>query len=1170
MNCPDNWHCCPRGTRCSPDCNFRSCKCLFPFHPAAVSKLSKETGETKTKSESHSTSDRVLKESEGMKDVPKTEKGKKKKNKAKDTNATNARKKGSGKSKLKLKLKDKKNKKHKPRRKDKAKEKTKKTRSKAKDKSGKSRQPKKIKKTKAIHKIKKHVFKAHRTYQQINFHPTTKQHWVTLLDNRLGAVTKHKPNIKFSHTWGKKKHQKLSFNSNGNRKKGLKTDASMADELKHLIVKHRKEKLRRRLKLRVNGHTKHKHGSDRNRFIDRRKTTARKKGKGRSLRPTHTTNSFKHRDSNSSARHKTIKAQKTPHEVKAANKVKTNKEDRQEEQLLRHLNRVSVNIFHNLRQTLHEKVLAKENISLKLNPFKHSGKIAEHFATNTSDRKKDESGKTRFENILESKTATDSSKHLEKTSLSSNKSEPQQMSTVKLKEMSDPSNNASTNSVEHSHNSTSRSNSSSAKNEGEPSNSIVVTVSNVLSKEGRVQAQVDEKESRENSSIITKSNPTKSRKDERTVGQNQDRLVKVNGKVKHGTRQKNKTLAKNGTKNASSADIDSVRLVKGMQNQAKADWVGSGLEAEKISIGSASGLEMATAGAKNVSSTGTGSVPLVIGMGDEAKVDWVGSASGLEAGKISIGSASDLEMAMAGAKNVSSEDAGSVPLVIGMGNEAKVDWVGSASGLVAEKISIGSASGLAMAAASANNVSSTNTRSVRLKTGMHHEVKADWVASGNGLEADKFAIGSASDLDMATIFSGEYDDSNIDEHIKVFLGGDDTERSTTDPKRNETNKGSPLVYSSLESSANEGGGSSRSSPSKKLNAESADEESLISGSSFEAFSSASGSDLHFGGEDDNNIEEKPEYGDQKYVYSSDRDDSYQSGLFLSSGTTSLNQWQKLKATEDKQSIKQQNEDYPSGNSLLTDLSQMSYNDWDGARETYSGLGSGQYESSTDQWGSSGVDGFSPESLSTETNPISSSHYTAAKKYNFANSNHQSFGDSDEERNKNEIVSGEGMNVEKRNHVFTLNSGGQLQLSKDKKRRSKSLQHTEETKDIENNEFLSWEDRELKQLLYWLSLANEEDNKHFNQIMAYKDIASGYSKLHNMVMQKMLPRFFKSKRDKVKRRNGKEKETLRPSLVSTASGSETESRNMLNFMEPEFTGDAENELEYKEGSNVDLE
>ena len=157
-----------------------------------------------------------------------------------------------------------------------------------------------------------------------------------------------------------------------------------------------------------------------------------------------------------------------------------------------------------------------------------------------------------------------------------------------------------------------------------------------------------------------------------------------------------------------------------------------------------------------------------------------------------------------------------------------------------------------------------------------------------------------------------------------------------------------------------------------------------------------------------------------------------------------------------------------------------------------------------------MNGLSSASFSTEVSPISSRDYTAAKILNVAKSLYQTSGDSDKERNKNEIVSGEGMNVEKRNYVFTSNSGNQMQLSEEKSHRGKSLQqqHTDKTKDIENNQFLSWEDRELKQLLYWLSVANNDDNKHFNQIKAYKDIPSGNSRIHSMVLQKILHRFSK--------------------------------------------------------------
>lgn len=1050
VNCADNWHCCPRGTHCSPDCNFRSCKCLFPsFHPAAAPKLSKEANESKMKSkshsESHSTSGKLSKESKVKKEEFKAEMVEKKKNKAKDTSATKSRKKAVDKSKHQLKLKVKKNKKHNQRRKDKGRKKTKKSRSKAKDKGGKSEKLKKFKKTKAIHKINKHVVKAHRTYQQNNFHPTTKQHWVTLLDDRLGAVTKHKPNIKFSHTWGKRKHQKLSFKSNGKKKKVPQTDASMADELKHLIVKHRKEKLRKRLKLPVNGHTRNKHGNHSNGFIHRRKTTTKKNKKGRTIHPTHTRNIFKHHDSHSNARNKNFKAQKTHHEVKATNKGE-NYKSRHEELMSGHQNR-DVNVFNNLRQTLHEKVLAKENISLKLNPSTHNGKIAEHFATNTIDKK------TKADINLATENATDSSKDLQRTSFktgnsSIGKNETGHMSTVNLKEVSYASSRASDILVEHSHNSkkdsskdlqktsfkartssssdnnesqhmstvnlkdvpdassndflvkhlhNSSSNSSASVNtEGEPSDFVVVNVSNIVTKEARTQPQIDETESRTNSSVITKSNSAQSGIDERPAGENQNSLV--NGKGNHGTRQHNKTLASINTKMASSS--------------------------------------------------GTDRVPVVIGM--------------------------------------------------------------------------------------------------------HNQANADWVASGSGLGAEEFSIESASGVKTATTFSGYYDDSSIDEHIKMLLGGEDTESSTIDLEKNESTKRLPSVDLSLESSTNEGEGSYKSSPWKSLNAESANGEGL-SGSSFETFSSESGSDFHFGGEDDHGYGEKLEYGGQKYFHSSGRDDIYQSGLFPSRARTRLNQLQKLKAKEDDQSIKKQKEDSSSDYSLSNDISQMTYNDWDDAKETYSGLRSGHYESSTDQWSSgSGDDGFSSEGLSTEAKPISSSNHKAAKTLNIANYINQSSGDSDEESNKNEMATREGMNLEKRNNVFPSNASSRMQLSEEKSHRRESLRQkdTVKAKDIENNEFLSWEDRELKQLLYWLSTANDGDNRYFNQIMAYKDTASGHSRLHSMVRQKILPHFSKSERDELKR-YGKEEGTFRPStsLVSNESGSGTE-----------FSGDAENEAD----------
>lgn len=102
---------------------------------------------------------------------------------------------------------------------------------------------------KAIQKINKHIVKAHATHQRTNYHPSTKQHWITIFNNGIEIATKHRPNIKFAHTWGRRKHQDLSYKANGKKKKEFHEDISMTDELKHLISKHQELKLRTRLRL---------------------------------------------------------------------------------------------------------------------------------------------------------------------------------------------------------------------------------------------------------------------------------------------------------------------------------------------------------------------------------------------------------------------------------------------------------------------------------------------------------------------------------------------------------------------------------------------------------------------------------------------------------------------------------------------------------------------------------------------------------------------------------------------------------------------------------------------------------------------------------------------------------------------------------------------------------
>lgn len=136
----------------------------------------------------------------------------------------------------------------------------------------------------------------------------------------------------------------------------------------------------------------------------------------------------------------------------------------------------------------------------------------------------------------------------------------------------------------------------------------------------------------------------------------------------------------------------------------------------------------------------------------------------------------------------------------------------------------------------------------------------DWVGSGSGLRVDEFFVGFVSDLEVVIIFSGDYDDLNIDEYIKVFLGGDDIESLIVYLEKNEIIKKLFLVYLLLESLINEGEELFKMFLRKKLNVEFEDVESF-SGFSFEMFFFEFGGDFYFGGEDDFGYEEKLEYGD---------------------------------------------------------------------------------------------------------------------------------------------------------------------------------------------------------------------------------------------------------------------------------------------------------------------
>ena len=209
-------------------------------------------------------------------------KGKENKLKANlDNNQTKLHKKGEGKSEHIVKPKESKTERLKQRRKDKARKKTKKNTSKPHENRLSAHKLKKSRKEKTIQKISKKVVKAHRKHQKTRFHHKKKQHWINVFQYGFGALKKHEPHITFSHTWGKRKHQKLSFKSNRHNHKRPRIDISMTEELKHLIVNHRKEKLRARLRLHSDASDKYSHGSEKNRHIQRTKSKKLKRWRGK-------------------------------------------------------------------------------------------------------------------------------------------------------------------------------------------------------------------------------------------------------------------------------------------------------------------------------------------------------------------------------------------------------------------------------------------------------------------------------------------------------------------------------------------------------------------------------------------------------------------------------------------------------------------------------------------------------------------------------------------------------------------------------------------------------------------------------------------------------------------------------------------------------------------------
>ena len=102
--------------------------------------------------------------------------------------------------------------------------------------------------TKTEPSLSKHLIKENPTHRRTNYHPSTKQYWVTRINKGLGLTTKRKPSIKFAHALGKGKHQNVSYRSNGKQKTKPGKSISMKEELKNLIVKYRQD-LQAKLKL---------------------------------------------------------------------------------------------------------------------------------------------------------------------------------------------------------------------------------------------------------------------------------------------------------------------------------------------------------------------------------------------------------------------------------------------------------------------------------------------------------------------------------------------------------------------------------------------------------------------------------------------------------------------------------------------------------------------------------------------------------------------------------------------------------------------------------------------------------------------------------------------------------------------------------------------------------
>lgn len=438
--CPDSWHCCPRGSHCSPSCNFRSCKCLSLSSSPSSSKLPIEekkkeadvnkmnTGSflgskiakdkpdkpeklvppAKTKKQGH-VSTKHLK-SDGEKDGNKTEKRLRKHKKMKKMSGRKSRNHHRertmdehihDKMQHKIHMKDRKNTKEKIDRKLHHKDKLKKT---------KKKQHFLWNGMEAARTMHENIIKAHPTHRKTNYHAATKQHWVTQFGKGLGLAKGHKPNIKFALTWGNRKHQNLSYRSNGKQNLKSGKHISMKDELKHLIMKHRQD-LRSRLKLirgkapcilkdrrttRKKGKTKssHRHKSGNKQKLRLHMHEKFTKTTSRVIHQR--TSKLKHfRDKSSAKLAKSINAltiissgKENVMTKEAVDKVTKENKKSKNSILLGGKNDETFNNmhFHGLRQISSEKELAKENVFQKSNRAKsteNDSNTSKNYSTET-------------------------------------------------------------------------------------------------------------------------------------------------------------------------------------------------------------------------------------------------------------------------------------------------------------------------------------------------------------------------------------------------------------------------------------------------------------------------------------------------------------------------------------------------------------------------------------------------------------------------------------------------------------------------------------------------------------------------------------------------------------------------------------------------------------------